>query len=399
MRRVLSALLVVMVVVAQPCYAWADGYGMRVTNIVVPDSVPVIGSFTVEVSAEWSDVGMFQPPPYVLRVEICEGSPSDISACRALAFGPSGGENVASSGSKTYGIELTAPSRAGVWHLTAIVELRACFMTHVSLQAIQRGDCFVAIDWGGVKPWQGFDVQVIDRASLIVDTEPSIPGVPISVDGSPTYTDASGMIRTEIAVTDSHTVEVPGEVMVGYGMKMVFVSWSDALASNSRTVLLTGDATLTAKYKRQYLLTVDSEVGSSKGMGWYDDGSIAMFSVESPLSADGLMGVLGGKVVFAGWMGDSGATSAAASVTMDGPKTVRAVWETDYTTPYTIIGATIATLAVIAVLLAIRRIGMRVATKTALWDGGDSKLCTQCNAENPSSFNYCGKCGAKLDGK
>ena len=89
----------------------------------------------------------------------------------------------------------------------------------------------------------------------------------------------------------------------------------------------------------QHHLSVRSPYGLISGDGWYDDGSIASFSLSTTsLPERGLMGMLGVKNIFDGWGGDSTATSANATIVMGGPKIVTALWRKDYTQFYTIIG-------------------------------------------------------------
>jgi hypothetical protein len=116
----------------------------------------------------------------------------------------------------------------------------------------------------------------------------------------------------------------------------------------SGSIAITKPTRIEATYKVQYELKVTSERGNPQGSGWYDEGSAATFSVNSPLLLDGYMGLFGAKYVFDHWSGDSSASTPTASVTMDNPKTMKAEWKTDYTIPYVTIGATVAAIAIVA---------------------------------------------------
>lgn len=66
-----------------------------------------------------------------------------------------------------------------------------------------------------------------------------------------------------------------------------------------------------------------------------------------------LSGMLGGKYVF--WSGDSTSTMATASVAMEGPKTVTAVWRMDNTIPCIVLGGLGAAILVLVLLLLMKR--------------------------------------------
>jgi hypothetical protein len=76
---------------------------------------------------------------------------------------------------------------------------------------------------------------------------------------------------------------------------------------------------------------------------------------ETSLTEEGILGLVGTRKVFSHWIGDSAATTSGSFITMDGPKTVKAVWVTDYSQAYLIIGALIIALVIIIYLLIRRR--------------------------------------------
>jgi uncharacterized repeat protein (TIGR02543 family) len=117
----------------------------------------------------------------------------------------------------------------------------------------------------------------------------------------------------------------------------VFAQWtgdsSGTDCTQSAAIVMDAPKTATAQWTTQYYLTVTSTHGDPTGEGWYDSGSTATFSVTTPYA-----GTAGTRYVFDDWSGDSTATSASASVTMDAPKSVTAAWTTEYeltvTSPY-----------------------------------------------------------------
>ena len=140
---------------------------------------------------------------------------------------------------------------------------------------------------------------------------------------------------------------VPQLVSGSQGVRYVFQHWtidSVPVSGNSVEVVMDVPHTVVAHYKVQYLLTVSSEYGIVQGGGWYDAGSSATFSVTTPVETS-----YGTRQIFERWTGDSQSSSPTAVVTMDSPRTVRAVWRTDSTVLY----ATIALGIVGAFLLGI----------------------------------------------
>jgi uncharacterized repeat protein (TIGR02543 family) len=135
--------------------------------------------------------------------------------------------------------------------------------------------------------------------------------------------------------------------------RLVFAGWLGATTSSSNTVTLVmdGPKTLTATWKRQYYLTVETKHGAASGEGWYDEGSIAEFSVPSEIPMESPLDSLGGKYVFNGWSGDSTATTNKANILMDSPHVVTASWTGDYSTvvalfvALTVIATTVGVLA------------------------------------------------------
>lgn len=71
----------------------------------------------------------------------------------------------------------------------------------------------------------------------------------------------------------------------------------------------------------QYLLTMSANFGTvSPGNGWYDAGTVV------PIIATPPPGSALERYQFQNWTGDYNGTSPSGSITMDGPKTVHAVW-------------------------------------------------------------------------
>lgn len=128
--------------------------------------------------------------------------------------------------------------------------------------------------------------------------------------------------------------------------KHIFTGWSGDLTGTAPTTTLTINSAMavTANWRTEYLLTVESAYGDPTGGGWYDSGSLATISVTSP------EGVII-RQVFTGWSGDFSATTPSASVIMDEPKAVIASWRTDYAQLYMLIGGVVVLVGVISFIV------------------------------------------------
>jgi hypothetical protein len=113
-----------------------------------------------------------------------------------------------------------------------------------------------------------------------------------------------------------------------------FVGWSDGSTANPRSFSIVDDTVITAVYSAQFMLKIDNELGTTSGGGYYHEGAKASLAI-SPTS-------IGGILVdknFAGWSGDITVASATADITMNSPKTVKAVWTDSYWKLFIIVGA------------------------------------------------------------
>lgn len=151
----------------------------------------------------------------------------------------------------------------------------------------------------------------------------------------------------------THTITINESIQGPLGVRYVFLKWSDGSNETSRTITASSTSkTYSALFKTQYELLVVSDLGNPNGTGWYDKGTEATFSVDSPQPEMGLLGLLGGKIVFQSWTGNSTGTSSASKILMDGPKTVQANWVADDSQAYTLLGE-IAVVVIIAIVLAV----------------------------------------------
>jgi len=227
----------------------------------------------------------------------------------------------------------------------------------------------------------------------------SVPGLPstystnLVIDGEPTSKITGGTSSSfEFNSGTSHRLSVDEYVGGESGVRYHCID-------NSAT--FTESSTHTFSYAAEYYLTVNSERSNAKGSGWYRAGSTASFSIdESSIPFEGPLGALGARYVFERWSGDSSSTNPSASVKMDGPKTVIALWREDYGNAYAII---IVAIVIVVILLALtfalgrRRAipteAIQVSTPPTPGRAPSIKYCIHCGSEIPSDAQFCGVCG------
>ena len=84
-------------------------------------------------------------------------------------------------------------------------------------------------------------------------------------------------------------------------------------------------ANVSAGWKTQYYLDVESDEGKITGEGWYDVGKMARVQVKNPTVSQGLWSA----TVFDKWSGDHESRSVKELILMNEPKTITAEWKED----------------------------------------------------------------------
>ncbi len=127
-------------------------------------------------------------------------------------------------------------------------------------------------------------------------------------------------------------------------IRKIFTGWN---TGNARTMDLGGPAELdpegkriggenlmvfadkplnvTANWKTQYYLDVQSQEGMTTGEGWYDVGKIARLAMQTPTTSQSFWS----STVFDGWIGDYEDDSTHGTVIMNKPKIIIAQWKQD----------------------------------------------------------------------
>ncbi|RKZ30837.1 hypothetical protein DRQ36_04130, partial [bacterium] len=110
--------------------------------------------------------------------------------------------------------------------------------------------------------------------------------------------------------------------------RFVFTHWSD-LGDTCHDVIPVGDTTWTAYFDKEYFLDIISDHGSPWGEGWYPEGTVANFGVDSVTDTTG-----GVRYVFDHWEGTGTGSytgpDTSADVTMDNPITETAYWNSQF---------------------------------------------------------------------
>jgi len=266
-----------------------------------------------------------------------------------------------SRGTENVRFSLVAPYNPRAWRLRAIAAFVDYNLNIVSSSLISRD----------------FSIEITDHVFLSVNV-PS--GARVTLDG---VEHPPGAIRLDVRI-GPHALSVPTTIAVSSDTRLRFDHWSDSSSMPNRTIYLSSDTQLEAIYTRQYLLAV-TRISGETSSEWYDRGTVATVSVPSMIEPmKGILGVIGGKMIFEGWY-EKGAllsTATEISITMDKPHVVEARWKQDYTAPSLFIGGIL--LGTISVLIIAQRMGRTRGQK-----------CPRCGSAYLAESDYCIECGTK----
>ncbi len=160
------------------------------------------------------------------------------------------------------------------------------------------------------------------KVKLLVHVE--IEGVKVTVNGTTLTSNATGYVELHL-LPGTYLVKVEDVHAVSRSFRLAFRGWEDGATDNPRAVKLRGHLELRAVYVKEYLVEVEAVYGEAAGGGWYEEGSIALISI-NPIYAHGNST----RRVFVGWEGDVVSPKPTVEVYVDGPKTLRARWKTQY---------------------------------------------------------------------
>jgi hypothetical protein len=266
---------------------------------------------------------------------LCVNQPIVRAVCQVQTQSGSGVETVHF---KIGGIFTSVQRGPGTWNLQIVAELLDANRT-----VLTRSDEHFAISLATV--------------SLAIDV-PS--NVTVWVDGVAT---AGGSIPIALG---QHSLSIPMYVAINETDRLHFDHWSDGVMEPNRTVYVSSNAELSAFYHTQHRLVVDGAGANASGAGWYDDSSIANFTLLQTQLPAGPLSLLGARITFQGWFenGKLITSSPSGMIEMDHSHSITAEWMTDYTIPM-IFFVLVAVGAGLGVFLAIRRSTRKVKRRTS----------------------------------
>jgi zinc ribbon protein/List-Bact-rpt repeat protein len=344
----------------------------RIDSFLVPGQVSPDSMFTVSVDVEWALHG--RPDNATIRAAIYEGSVDLNNPIwqSQPAFVSEGGE-------KVWDANLTAPHSEGPFILTAYAFYldNGAWIYYKSNNTLNGPGFKQAI------------VNVTKTASL--DVEVGSPGVSIYVDNVTLETTSNGAAEVNLFLGSSHEVSVPQFVEFQNSTRLAFIGWSDGDSQLQRNVTLNENVKLTALYKIQYLLQVNSLTSTSSE--WYDAGSSALLQTPNDIPMSAPLNFLGVKYDFVGWTGAINSSVLQPNITMDQPKTVTANYSVDYSSLLIPAIITVGICGAGAVYLAINRKKTSVESEKT----ESSRKCGKCGEPAEDGWTYCNNCGASLE--
>ena len=163
-------------------------------------------------------------------------------------------------------------------------------------------------------------------SALTINVTPKL-SVNIVVNNQTWTTDpTSGQVTIPVPYANvTYNLRLPQNVDVQPGVRAEFQAWSDGTNTSSRIIRAASNVTLTATYKRQFLITVASQHGTPSGSGWHDESSQVQVSVQSPVN-----GTIGTRYMFSGWTGDYNGTDDPTTFQATQPMNITASWRTQF---------------------------------------------------------------------
>ncbi len=214
---------------------------------------------------------------------------------------------------------------------------------------------------------------------------------------------------------------VPQNITVSSVERLTQLSWDiDGMIQpgTSTEVPMDGSHRVELTYRREYYLDVASNLGETKGSGWYPSGQKATFRVTHSGSDFPV------RIIFKGW-NPSPPTARIADVSktetdviMDRPYVIEAEWTVDYTPILILISAITSVVVLIGAvtIVSVKRPGLfgrytlrlrsrfkgrKVGVPSGILSSPmPSGVCPKCGARVPSSAEFCDTCGtAQIRGR
>jgi len=152
-----------------------------------------------------------------------------------------------------------------------------------------------------------------------VEIQSSVPGLRLEVNGEPCLTPCI----LDRAEGTSLRIAAAREIPLDETARLDFTGWSDGAADPERTVQLTGDLTLTARYQRMNRLAIAVNPQPAAANLFTDPGSRDSYYASGSAVSLTLEARPGFK--FRRWEGDITGTQPRAVVGMSGPRSIQAI--------------------------------------------------------------------------
>ena len=388
---------------------------VNVSNLQYPSTVVLGGQVTVSFTVNWS--GAPQGASYVLFAGVADSTTNNWASGTVISSSP----NICSKNTLNHWSDcyFDSPQSSGSFTVTFSID-SSSKGTYSYYGSAGFWDCSSTCTSVTYNDSNTFDITIVDTFTLTVN----VPGeVPITLDGMPRPTGSIGVdLHPGI-----HAISVPEIVQIDSTSRLKFNGWSDGSTQLTRTFDLESDSEISAIYVTQYLINATAD--STLQTGWYDQGTVLKFNVNSNQFVNSYRLLTGG---FDGWYNSNQliSKSPSASVTIDGPVNLTDRWNYLPYLPLVLI------VAIVAVVLFFARRGnirsprlpdlkmlkpkrQRKRTrrskpmvetvtpeperhvaetpeiKEVSASGKTMMYCTQCGAVVPRDSKFCKECGTK----
>ena len=346
---------------------------LRVASFECPREVAPGSAFPVSLDVEYAIRGL--PNSATIRGVIYPGNNNSSNP-----LWRSDPALVSNGGDQVWNVSLTAPSTEGFLNLTAY----ALFLDNGTWRS-----------FNGPTSGPGVSRAIIKISkSTNLNINLGAPNVGVTIGRATIKTSASGNSSLEVAVGTSPLVSVPPIVEFQNSTRIIFTQWNDGVTDAQRHVLIDGDITLSASYRTQYLLKVNS---GSTTETWYDKGSNATLTAPPSSASPWPLNLFGVKQTFTGWSGDVHSSMPQLNITMDSPKTITANFAIDYL-PLAIPVIFGVGIALIEISLVIMRRRSTNLTIVDVPNQPTDSVCPNCGQTTEEDWAHCIKCGTKLSG-
>jgi hypothetical protein len=290
---------------------------------------------------------------------------------------------VTGGGDRTWNVILTAPTSEGTMQLIAFAYYLNGNVWRYYNDSVQGPG------------YEQLVVKVARTANLEIDLGEA--GLQVTVANSTQQTSLSGSTEIMLPVGETYSLSVPAQVDLQNATRLIFNGWSDGNNQSERSILLDGDVKVVGAYRHQYLLQVSSIVFTYSYSEYYDPGSNVTLQVETSVSVNSSLSLLGLKYNFQGWSGDVNSQSNRVNFTMNSPKSIKANFSVDYT-PLVLPGILLLGIigAIVLVLLRRKRADVEPLSEAAESTSGesDSLRCSSCGEAVEKEWKHCIHCGA-----